>query len=135
MPVASPRHSNLKASGSAVATLPLRLGETCSFAGVPAGTYTFRVRAVNAAGPSLDSPPVTLTFPNGCTGAPAPPLYLLAYVVGNVMRLVWDPPATGAAASLSALHVGGAFTGAFRRPRVPSARRPRPARIPSASRP
>lgn len=106
----TPTSLQLNVTGAAVASLPLPFGEAFSFAGVPPGTYTFRVRALNASGASLDSNPVTLTFPNGCTGAPAAPPNFLAYALGNVVHLVWDPPASGAAATSYVVTVGGSFT-------------------------
>ena len=84
-------------SGAVSASLPLGLSESFSFAGVPPGTYTFRVRTVNAAGASAASAPVTLTFPIGCTGAPQAPTKFLAYRSGNVLSILWEAPATGAA--------------------------------------
>jgi hypothetical protein len=107
----APTSLQLNVSGTAAGSLPLRLSETFSFAGAPAGTYTFRVRAVNATGTSLDSNPVTLTFPTGCTGAPLPPDDFLAYAIGNVVHLVWNPPASGTAATSYVVTVGGSFTG------------------------
>lgn len=84
-------------SGAVSASLPLGLSESFSFAGVPPGTYTFRVRTVNAAGSSAASAPVTLTFPIGCTGVPQTPTKFLAYRTGNVLSILWEAPATGAA--------------------------------------
>lgn len=84
-------------SGAVSASLPLGLSESFSFAGVPPGTYTFRVRTMNAAGSSAASAPVTLTFPIGCTGLPQTPTKFLAYRSGNVLSILWEAPATGAA--------------------------------------
>lgn len=107
----SPAALVMDVTGSAVAALPLPLAETFAFAGVPGGTYTFRVRAANGSGTSLGSNPVTLTFPSGCSGPPSPATNFLAYALGNVVHLIWDPPATGPAATSYVLSVGGAFTG------------------------
>ncbi len=104
----------LDVSGTTSLTLPLGLTDTFSFAGVPAGTYTFAVRAVNATG--IAGPPsnaVTLTFPGGCSGAPETPTNLLAYRIGNTIYVVWDPPTTGPAPTGYLLHVTGAFVGTF----------------------
>jgi len=84
-------------TGAIAASLPLGLSESFSFAGVPPGTYTFRVRTVNAAGSSAASAPVTLTFPIGCTGVPQTPSKFLAYRSGNVLSILWEAPATGPA--------------------------------------
>lgn len=108
---APPAAVRLVVTGSAVGATTLPLSDTFAFTGVPAGTYTFRVQAVNGAGVSADSNPVTLTFPAGCAGPPVPPANFLAYAVGNVVHLVWDPPTAGAAAATSyVLTVGGSFS-------------------------
>ena len=78
----------LDVSGTLAASLPLGLADTFTFNGVPGGTYTFSVRAVNAFGSSAPSNPVTLSFPIPCTGAPQPPADFLAYHVGQ-----YGPPA------------------------------------------
>jgi hypothetical protein len=84
-----------------------------SFAGVPGGSYTFRVRAANAAGTSAQSNAVSLAFPNGCTGVPSAPDNFLFYKVGTNVFLIWDPPATGPAPTSYVLNVTSApFTGA-----------------------
>ncbi len=108
----APAATQLVVTGSAVGTTSLPLSETFAFPGVPAGTYTFRVRAVNGAGVSADSNPVTLTFPTGCGGVPAPPAHFLAYAAGNVVHLVWDPPTAGTAATSYLITVGGSFSAA-----------------------
>ena len=87
----------LDVTGSATTTIPLGLTDAFAFDGVPPGTYTLRLRAMNAAGASGPTSPITLTFPGGCSGAPSPPSNFLAYRVGNAVFVVWDPPATGAA--------------------------------------
>lgn len=109
----APTGTRLDVTGSATASQSLPLTETSWFSGVPAGTYTFRVRATNAAGTSTSSAPVTVTLPASCSGAPAPPADVLAYAVGRVVHVVWDPPSTGAAPVTYVLHVGGSFTGTF----------------------
>jgi hypothetical protein len=94
----APASLTLDISGTTALSLPLGLTDAFSFAGVPQGTYTFAVRAVNAAG--LTGPPsnaVTLAFPSGCSGAPEVPTNLLAYRAGNTIYVVWDPPASGPA--------------------------------------
>ena len=106
----APTSMLLDVSGAVNASLPLPLGETFSFAGVPPGTYTFAVRARNAVGASAASPGVTLTFPGGCSGAPAPPTNFAVTRAGNVLSLQWDPPASGAAVSGYVLDVSGAVT-------------------------
>ena len=106
-----PTNVILDVSGALVGSLPVGAVDTFTFAGVPPGTYTFAVRAANATGTSPASAPVTLTFPAACTGVPAPPRNYLFYGVGNVVNLLWDPPATGPAATAYVLNVTGSFTG------------------------
>jgi subtilisin-like proprotein convertase family protein len=109
----APASQQIVVTGAATAVLPLPLGETFSFAGVPGGSYTFRVRAANVTGTSSDSNAVSLTFPTSCAGAPAPPPDFLAYAVGNVVHLLWDPPAAGEAAATGyVITVGGSLNAA-----------------------
>ena len=68
----------LDVTGSASASLPLGLSDAFSFNGIPPGTYTFALRATNAAGTSAPSNAVTLTFPTGCSGLPLSPANFLA---------------------------------------------------------
>jgi hypothetical protein len=85
----------LDVTGSVAASIPLAAQERISLAGVPAGSYTLRVRSTNASGSSAASAPITVTVPGLCAAAPEPPANLLAYVVGGTTSVVWDPPATG----------------------------------------
>ncbi len=99
-------------TGAATASVPIGAGETFSYAGVPGGTYTFRVRSVNAGGISGASNAVTLSFPRACSGAtPGMPENFVAYALGRSVNLLWEAPSTGPAASNYLLHVAGAFTG------------------------
>jgi predicted phage tail protein len=91
--------------------VPIGLDERFTFPEVPAGTYTFTVRATNAAGVGEASNPVTVTFPNGCTGAPQPPEQFLAYNTGNALNLMWNPPSAGPAATSYLLSATGAVVG------------------------
>jgi hypothetical protein len=83
--------------------------ETFAFSPVPGGSYTFRVRELNAGGSSPASTPLSLTFPTACTGAPAAPANFLGYKIGNTVFVIWDPPASGAAPTHYVLDVTGAF--------------------------
>jgi len=103
----------LDVTGSLAASLGLGLANQFTFAGVPAGTYTLRLRATNAGGSSVPSAPVTLTFPGACAGAPQPPANVLAYRVGTTIHVLWDAPATGPAATGYVLSVTGSFVGSF----------------------
>lgn len=104
----APTSSVLEVSGALNAALPLGPTSTFAFAGVPNGTFTFRVRQTNAAGVSAQSNAVTLTFPSGCTGAPAVPRNFVASKVGTTLTLFWDPPASGGAPTSYVLSVSGA---------------------------
>ena len=97
-------------------TIPLGAVERFQFPSVPSGTYTLSLRAQNAGGFSPSSNSVTLTFPGACTGAPQAPANLLAYKVGNVIFVVWDPPAAGAAPTSYVLNVTGSFVGSIPTP-------------------
>ena len=103
-------------TGAATLSVPLGLTDSFSFAGVPPGTYTFAVRAVNGVGSSAPSNAVTLTFPGGCSGAPLTPSNFLAYKGGNTLFVVWDPAASGPAPTVYVLHVSGSFVGALATP-------------------
>jgi hypothetical protein len=103
----------LDVSGSLTTTLSLGPSDSFSFPAVPAGTYTFRVRAANGAGPSASSNAVTLSFPGGCSGVPHAPDNFLAYRIGSMVFVMWDPPDTGPAPTQYLVTVTGAFAGAF----------------------
>ena len=70
-------------TGGATATLPLPLGESFSVPGIPNGTFTLRLRAVNAAGASSQSGSVTITAPSSNCAAPRVPAAYFATRVGN----------------------------------------------------
>lgn len=103
----------LDVTGTAATTIALPLSNTFSSAGVPAGTYTLRLRAANAGGVSAQSAPITLTFPGPCSGAPGTPAGFLAYRIGNTIFTVWDPATSGPAPTSYVLNVTGAFVGSF----------------------
>jgi hypothetical protein len=99
----------LDVSGTVTASLPLPLAETASFTGVPAGTYTLRLRAANTSGVSVQSNTVTFTVPSACTGAPQTPAEFLAYKVGNTIYVLWEPAVGGGAPTSYQLVVSGAI--------------------------
>lgn len=101
----------LDASGTLSGSVPIPLGEQVSFGGVPAGTYTLSLRAVNSGGGSGSSNVVTVTIPSACTGAPLTPADFLAYKVGNRVTVLWDPAASGPAPTSFVLGVTGSFVG------------------------
>ena len=100
----------LDVTGSLNTSLPLPMGDSFTFSGVPAGTYTFSLRAVNAVGTSGPSSPVTLSFPATCSGSPQRPVGLVASRSGNVISLAWEPAASGAAPTSYVINVTGAMT-------------------------
>jgi bacillolysin len=103
----------LDVTGSLAISLPLGPGNSFSFNGVPAGTYTLSLRAANGGGASAPSNSVTLSFPSACSGAPGTPENFLAYKVGNTVFVVWDPAAAGPAPTGFVLNVTGTFVGSF----------------------
>ena len=80
-------------AGPVAGSVAVALDERFTFAGVPAGTYTFTVRATNAGGVSA-APSNPLTNPHSPTGAavrrPQPPERFLAQAVGSTVQLLWD---------------------------------------------
>lgn len=103
----------LDVTGTLNATLSLGLTEAFQFAGVPNGTYTLRLRAVNATGSSAQSTPVTMTFPSVCSGAPQPPTNVAVSRQGRVLSVVWDPAASGVAPTAFVLNVTGSYNGSL----------------------
>ncbi len=63
----------LDVTGAFTGSLPIGNVDTFTFAGVPGGSYTFAVRALNAGGSSPASNAVTLAFPGLCSGPPLAP--------------------------------------------------------------
>jgi YVTN family beta-propeller protein len=100
----------LDVTGALTTSLPLSVRETFSYAGVPPGTYTFTVRAVNGTGTSAASTPVTLTFPGACPGPPLAPTNVSVTRTGSQLSVSWDPPASGPAVASYILNVRGALT-------------------------
>jgi Tol biopolymer transport system component len=102
----------LDATGSFTGSLPVPLGQSASFGGVPPGTYTISLRAVNASGSSGSSNAVTFSVPGACSGAPLPPANLVIAKTGSTLSLVWDLAASGPAPTSFVIVVTGAFNGA-----------------------
>lgn len=109
----APESLVLDVTGALTTSLPLPLSESFSFPSVPAGTYTFSVRAINAAGSSGGSNPVTLTFPTTCSGSPQTPINFIASKSGNVISLSWQAAVSGPAALSYLVNVSGSFTGSL----------------------
>ena len=100
----------LLVDGSLSGSLPLPPGDTATFANVPLGRYTLRVVAVNEAGLSTPSAPVTVDLPQACSGAPGPVHDIRSWRDGSTLTLEWSPPAEGAAATRYAVTLGGAVS-------------------------
>ncbi len=100
----------LDVTGSLTTSLPLPMGDSFTFNGVPDGTYTFSLRAVNAIGTSGPSSPVTLSFPAACSGAPQRPVGVVGSRTGAVISLAWEPAASGAAPTSYVINVTGALS-------------------------
>jgi predicted phage tail protein len=100
----------LDVTGPVTTALTLGVTDTFTFSGVPPGQYTFTVRAVNAAGSSGSSNPLTLTFPTTCSGAPQTPINFFVAVNGNNVSANWWPAATGAAVTRYEVNVTGTMT-------------------------
>ncbi|MGE0816228.1 MAG: hypothetical protein AB7O28_14475 [Vicinamibacterales bacterium] len=104
----------LDVTGSASGTVPIAsVTDSLAFPGVPGGSYQLRLRATNAAGTSAASPPINITVPTTCSGAPQPPRDFVAYKVGNQLSLLWESPGTGAAPLGYVVNVTGAYAGSF----------------------
>jgi hypothetical protein len=109
----TPSSLALDVTGSATASLPLALVESFDIAGIPNGTWTFRLRALNGAGASSQSGSVTVTAPSTNCALPRVPTNFVVSRQGNVVTASWDPPAGGTPASSYMLSVGGSYNGAF----------------------
>jgi uncharacterized protein (DUF1800 family) len=101
----------LDVTGPFTTSMNLGVTETFQFQGVPPGTYTFSVRALNAAGSSGSSNSVTLTFPTKCSGRPQTPINFMATAVGRTVTLEWQSATSGPAPARYDVDVTGAFTG------------------------
>lgn len=110
---AAPTGIRLAVSGAVSTTLDLPVSESFTYSGVPPGTYTFTVSALNGSTASAPSAPTTVGFPGTCTGAPAPPAAFSAAAQGGTVYLDWLPAASGQAATGYVLLVSGAFTGSL----------------------
>lgn len=97
----------LDVTGSAAASIPLPVSGVALFSGAPSGAYTLSVRALNGAGSSPPSPPVAIGIPASCAGALLPPTHPLFYTVGRTVHGLWEPPASGTAATGYLLDVAG----------------------------
>lgn len=108
----APTSPVLDVTGSIMASIPLGLSDSFAFAAVPPGTYTLALRAQNAAGASVASNAVTLTFPGPCSGPPQTPASVRAYRVANTVFIDWAPAPAGPAPTGYVVNVSGSFVGA-----------------------
>jgi uncharacterized protein (DUF1800 family) len=100
-------------TGGVTATIPLPFGESFSVPGMPRGTFTLRLRALNAAGASNQSSSVTVTSPSTNCAAPRVPSNYFATRVGNTVVMSWEPPSGGTPAHGYHLTVTGSISGVF----------------------
>lgn len=98
----------LLVDGPLSGSVPLPPGDTATFTNVPLGRYTLRVVAMNSAGLSAPSAPVTVDVPQACSGAPGPVHDLRAWRTGSTLTVEWSAPTEGAAATRYAVSIGGA---------------------------
>ena len=100
-------------TGGFTTTLPLPLVETFSVPAMPTGTFTLRLRALNAAGASNQSSSVTVTSPSNNCAAPRVPSNYFATRIGNQVVMSWEPPQGGTPAHGYHLTVTGSINGVF----------------------
>ena len=105
----------LDVTGTTAGSIPLPLTDRFTFAGVPPGIYSVRVRAVNASGSSGPSNAVTLTFPGTCSPPQVPTNFSVSRV-GQTIVVLWSPPAAGGAPSGYIVMVSGSFQGSLSTP-------------------
>lgn len=110
----APTHMALDVAGSATATILLPMSEAATFTGIPDGSYTLQLRAINAAGSSPPTSPFTISFPTViCSNPPQPPIRLLTYRIGQTVYATWERSGDGPAATSFIVYVIGAFNGSF----------------------
>jgi uncharacterized protein (DUF1800 family) len=100
-------------TGPATVSVPLGYTESFYLPGAPNGTWTFRFRAINAAGSSGQSGSVTLTAPTTNCALPRVPLNFVASGGPGAVSLSWDTPSGGTPAASYRVNVSGAYNGAF----------------------
>jgi hypothetical protein len=116
---AVPTSMVLDVTGPYTLSVALALGDTFSYSGVPNGTYTFAVRAINANGSSAASNSVTLTFPgtgsSSCTAPPEVPASFAATRIGttSTVSVSWQPPVSGPAPTSYVVMVTGSAAASF----------------------
>jgi hypothetical protein len=109
----APNAIAMDVTGGATATLAVPFGESFSIGGMPSGTFTLRLRALNAAGASNQSSSVTVTAPSRTCSPPRVPSNYFATRVGNAVVLSWDSPTGGTPATSYQITVTGSYSGVF----------------------
>ena len=79
-------------NGARLTSIPMPVTDTWSYDAVPPGTYTFTVRATNAAGTSGSSNSVTLTFPLTSCSSPGTPVSFSFNATARVAAAYWLAP-------------------------------------------
>ena len=101
-------HLWLQVSGAQPAVVPIPLGDTFTYTGVPAGTFALSLMAANARGMSAPSNAVSLTFPGVCSGRPGAPSDFQAWTTSDARLFVsWRAPASGPAVTSYTVQVSG----------------------------
>jgi predicted phage tail protein len=100
-------------TGPATVTVPLPLSESFNLGGMPDGNWTFRFRALNAAGSSSQSSSVSLTAPSTNCALPRVPTSFQATKAGNVVSVSWDTPSGGTPAASYRVTVSGTHSVQF----------------------
>ncbi len=106
----------LDITGPLTASVPLPLSEELSVPNVFDGTFTLRLRAVNAAGSSAQTSAATLTVPSTSCALPRVPMSYSAVRAGNAVVMSWDAPSGGTPATSYQILVSGTYSGTFPTP-------------------
>ncbi len=103
-------------TGTLTASVPMPLSEEFSVPNVYDGTFTLRLRAVNAAGVSAQTGSVSLTVPSTTCALPRVPMNYSAIRSGNAVIMAWDAPSGGTPATSYQILVSGTYSGTFPTP-------------------
>ncbi len=103
----------LDVTGAVTASVPLPLSQEFAVPNVFDGTFTLRLRAVNAAGSSPQTGGVSLSVPATNCALPRVPMNYSAVRAGNAVVMAWDPPSGGTPAQSYQILVSGTYSGTF----------------------
>ena len=106
----------LDITGALTTSVQLPLSEELSVPNVFDGTFTLRLRAVNAAGSSAQTGGATLSVPSTTCALPRVPMNYSALRSGNVVVMAWDAPSGGTPATSYQILVSGTYSGSFPTP-------------------